>query len=484
MLFNSTQFAIFLPVVFSLFWLIPNKYRWLLLLCASYYFYMCWNVQYVVLILFVTVVSFLSALFIEWAASERLRKYALFFSFCACLGTLFVFKYFNFFYTSAARLADCTGMNLKPISLGLLLPVGISFYTFQSLSYVVDVYRGEAAAEHHFGIYATFVSFFPQLVAGPIERTNNLLPQLKIPSRFHYSQASYGLKLMAWGYFKKLVIADNISVYVDTVFDEISSFHGFALILAAFFFTVQIYCDFSAYSDIARGTAKLLGIELMENFRTPYFSANLHEFWNRWHISLSTWFRDYIYIPLGGNRVGKLKHSFNLLITFLISGLWHGANWTFVIWGGIHGLAQIVENRRSFIKKKKEIRCPWILGVLFVFLFSMFTWVFFRAKTIDDALYFFRHMFDGISHPHIYISRGFSAREHVGIGADKTEFLKVMSLLFLLAVYDFASLKNDVIDWLSQQPVFIRWSIYITLTWLIILFAPRTGNAEFVYFQF
>lgn len=330
MLFNSLSFAIFLPIVFIIYWTLPHKYRWILLLLASYWFYMSWNPKYVLLIFFATLISFFAGIFIE---RKRESKMILIFACVLILAVLFFFKYFNFVSESIAKAAFFLGMPINPITMNILLPIGISFYTFQTIGYITDVYNGKVSAEQNFGRYATFVSFFPQLVAGPIERTENLLPQIKDKHKFDYVQATYGLKQMAWGYFKKIVIADTISKYIGSVFDNPYNYGGFAFILAVLFFSIQIYCDFSGYSDIAIGTAKLLGIELMTNFNSPYFSQSIGEFWNRWHISLSTWFRDYIYIPLGGSRVGKTRNAFNVLLTFLLSGLWHGANWKFVIWG-------------------------------------------------------------------------------------------------------------------------------------------------------
>ena len=354
MLFNSFAFAVFLPIVFILYWVLPHKARWILILAASYYFYMSWNAKYIFLILFTTIISYVAAILLEKTENLRTKKGILVGTAVICLGVLFFFKYFNFVSESVTAVFRLFAIQMNPVLLNLLLPVGISFYTFQTLSYVIDVYKGDVKVEHHFGYYATFISFFPQLVAGPIERTNNLLPQIKTEHKFNYDQATYGLKLMVWGYFKKIVIADTLSQFVSKVYDAPQGFSGFALILATVFFTLQIYCDFSGYSDIAIGTAKLLGINLMTNFKSPYFSQSIKEFWSRWHISLSTWFRDYVYIPLGGSRVGKIRHAVNLLITFLISGLWHGANWTFVIWGGIHGLGQMIESSVVANNKLKE----------------------------------------------------------------------------------------------------------------------------------
>lgn len=479
MLFNSLQFAIFLPVVFAIYWLLPHRYRWVLLLLSSYYFYMSWNAKYVALILLTTLVSYLAAILIEKTDSQKKRKTVLSAALIVCLGVLFVFKYFNFFFSSVSAVLSSISIHLQETTLKLLLPVGISFYTFQTLSYVIDVYRGDIKAEKHFGIYAAFVSFFPQLVAGPIERTENLLPQIKEEHNFDYDTASYGLKLMGWGFFKKIVISDNMAWLADRVFDTPSSYSGFALILAALFFTIQIYCDFSGYTDIARGTANLFGIRLMDNFQSPYFSSGIKEFWSRWHISLSTWFRDYLYIPLGGNRCSRLRNYFNLLVTFLVSGLWHGANWTFVIWGGIHGLGQIAEKA---LHVKQDTKLKKIAGRIGTFIFVMLAWIFFRAQTVRDALYFFANMFKGIASPISYFTAGFFALE-----MSVRTIAKVLLLYFLpLAAFDFVSLKTDVIAKSSSLPVVIRWTVYFAFVAFILRYIIITGGSggEFIYFQF
>lgn len=343
MLFNSFAFAVFLPIVFALYWSVDSRFRWIILLFSSSYFYMSWNAKYIILILLTTVVSYIAAILIEHFNKKKLiLAVALLFS----LGILFVFKYFDFFSVNLLKFCNRISISIHPITLKLMLPVGISFYTFQTLSYVLDVYRGKINAEYHFGKYAAFITFFPQLVAGPIERTENLLSQICRRQEFNYNQAVYGMKLMVWGFFKKVVIADNFAVYVDLIYNNVYSYRGFSLIISTILFAFQIYCDFSGYSDIAIGVAKLFGINLMTNFKSPYFSATIKEFWSRWHISLSTWFRDYIYIPLGGNRKGRVRQYFNLMITFLISGAWHGANWTFLTWGG--GTWDITDRRKYF----------------------------------------------------------------------------------------------------------------------------------------
>ena len=479
MLFNSLQFAVFLPVVFLIYWAIPNKFRWFLLLVASYFFYMSWNPKYVVLILFTTAISYTAAILIEKQAKKANKKIILAVAAVLCLGVLFFFKYFNFASSSVSVILSIFKIKWNPVVINILLPVGISFYTFQTLSYVIDVYRGETEAERHFGKYATFVSFFPQLVAGPIERTNNLLPQIKEEHHFDYDSASYGLKQMAWGYFKKIVIADTIAKYSGLVFENPLYYKGFALVLAAVLFSIQIYCDFSGYSDIAIGAAKLFGINLMTNFRSPYFAQSIREFWSRWHISLSTWFRDYIYIPLGGNRVGKIRHAANLMITFLVSGLWHGASWTFVVWGGLHGLAQIVENLLFPQKNNSSKGIIKYVRILAVFVFCTIAWILFASNTMSDVVYYLAHLFDGIIHPIAYLRDGF---KDIGFTVINLLFL-VISILILI-VFDYFLIKKDVIDFISQKRPVIRWGIYIVfLLWLIFNIAV-TNDAEFIYFQF
>ena len=472
MLFNSWQFGIFLPIVFALYWSIPQRFKWFVILISSYWFYMSWNIKYVTLILFTTIISYTSAILIERTGNQRTKKIILALTLIACLGVLFTFKYVNFFSQNLVYILNLFTIHLHPITLKLLLPVGISFYTFQTLGYVIDVYRGTTKAERHFGIYAAFISFFPQLVAGPIERTNNLLPQIKANHEFNYEQATYGLKLMAWGLFKKLVISDNIAVEADKIFGNLHEYHGFTLILASLYFTVQIYCDFSGYSDIARGCSKLFGIELMENFRSPYFSSSIKEFWSRWHISLSTWFRDYVYIPLGGNRVSKFRHNMNLMITFIVSGLWHGANWTFTIWGTLHGLAQVIEN--AFMSHEEHHGFKRAFRVVCVFVLCSVLWVFFRAQSLDEAMYIFTHMFDGISN-----IRGWL---HPDIGLKRIFLLGGLTV----AIYDYISyIRNEeAINLLKNKGIFTRWLAYITLGLAVMIFSAKGAATEFVYFQF
>lgn len=478
-LFNSMAFAVFLPIVFILYWALPHKFRWILLLAANYYFYMSWNAKYVLLLLFTTVVSYFAARLLEKEENKKEKKWILSGTLILCLGVLFFFKYFNLVSESIASMLCLFTIKMDPLTLDLLMPLGISFYTFQTLSYVIDVYKGNISAEHHFGYYAAFISFFPSVSCGPIERAENLLPQIKAIHKFRYDQATYGLKLMAWGFFKKIVIADTLSLYVNAVYDAPQDFQGFALVLASVFFTFQIYCDFSGYSDIAIGTAKLMGINMMTNFKSPYFSQSVKEFWRRWHISLSTWFRDYVYIPLGGNRVSKSRHAFSLIITFLVSGLWHGANWTFIVWGGVHGAAQVIE---SAVIPKEKLKSTGILKwlrILVVFVFCVFAWIFFISNSIRESFYVIFHLFTGIGSPISYLHDGFT-----NIGMGKSSLLEVVFCILLLVIFDIISLNKDVIQIISNQSVIIRWTIYIVFMLIVIFLSQKGIAAEFVYLQF
>lgn len=478
MQFNSLTYAVFLPIVFFIYWFIPNRFRWVLLLIASYYFYMSWNPKYVVLIALTTVISYLSAIVIESSAKVAIKRVALAAALFICFGILFVFKYFNFVFSSLSVIFSKISIPLSAPVLKLMLPVGISFYTFQTLSYVIDVYRGEVKAERHLGLYATFVSFFPQLVAGPIEKASNLLPQIKAEHSFNYDETVYGLRQMLWGFFKKIVVADTLAAYVDRVYTNVYDYKGMDLMLVILFFTIQIYCDFSGYSDIAIGTSHLMGIKLMTNFKSPYFSTSIKEFWGRWHISLSLWFKQYVYIPLGGNRCSKLRHYFNLMITFLASGLWHGANWTFVVWGGLHGFVQIIEDvfKKPLSALKKNTVTKIILGCL-VFVICNIGWVFFRADTFSDAFYVLSNCLNGIGRITEYY--------HNTIGMNHMRYLTVFITVGMVAVYDFFAQKTDVIEWFAHKNVIVRllveYALIAVILWMSI---DNLGSNGFVYFQF
>ena len=386
MLFNSFAFLIFFPTVVLLYFLLPHKFRWLFLLGASYYFYMNWKPVYAILIFASTIVTWTCGLLLEKSASKQRKRFFLTASLIINFGILFTFKYFNFLNESVFAVLDMMNIRWTVPNLDLLLPVGISFYTFQAVGYTIDVYRGDIKAEKHFGIYALFVSFFPQLVAGPIERAKNLLPQFRAKHPFDAARLEAGLKQMIWGFFMKLVVADRLSLLVNAAYNNVDAHNGTTLLIATFFFAFQIYCDFAGYSNIAIGAARIMGFDLMTNFKRPYFSTNIGEFWHRWHISLSTWFRDYVYIPLGGNRVGKARNYFNIFITFVVSGIWHGANWTFVIWGTLHGLYITIQKYFKFDRIKFEKFTALKAGLIFInFILVLLAWVFFRANSTSDA---------------------------------------------------------------------------------------------------
>ena len=473
MLFNSNAFYIFFPIVFAVYWLTPRRYRWGVLLASSYYFYMSWNAKYVLLILLTTVVSYGTALFIERTQSRKKRKFFMGCALLVCLGLLVFFKYFNFLSSSVTQILKSLSLPMSEITLNLILPVGISFYMFQTLGYVIDVYKGKTGACTHFGRYAVFVSFFPLLLAGPIERAEHLLPQLEKEHSFHADKAVSGAKLIAWGYFKKIAIADIVISCVDAVYSQPHSYTGLALAVATFLYAFQVYCDFSGYSDIARGVARLLDIDLMTNFKSPYFAASLKEFWSRWHISLSTWFRDYIYIPLGGSRAGAWRTRFNLLVTFLVSGLWHGASWTFVIWGGLHGLGQIIEKewKKRFPGSGKKRRLP---GILMTFAFVSVTWIFFRANSLSDAWYVLTHMLDGILQPLTYLKDGYVSLRAAGL-MQSTDLTLVFVWIGILLAHDYIELKQDAWEWLARFKKPVRYAFYFGILF-IILYTGSLGS--------
>ena len=481
MLFNSVSFAVFLTIVFLLYYIVPHKYRWCFLLAASYVFYMNLHIGYGILLLLATVLTYTMALGLEKARTVRGRRACLLSGILPLILILLFYKTAGPVIDRLNLLIDAGRLAMQPFTVRILLPAGISFYFFQSMGYLIDVYRGRIKAEHHFGYYALFVSFFPQLMAGPIGRADDLLPQYKKVRPFHYEGASYGLKLMVWGYFKKLVIADVFAGVVNKVYDNAGSYVGSVFIVTTIMFAIEIYCDFSGYSDIAVGCAKLFGIDLAANFKSPYFSFSIKEFWSRWHISLSTWFRDYVYIPLGGSRVPKQRHFLNLLITFLISGFWHGSSLTYLVWGGLHGLMQIAETilypktrRGVTVERRRHI---WQLPLTFTAL--CFTWIFFRANTIQDARWIISRLFWDIQRPLNYLHTCI-----ICLGVSRTAALGMLASVMILAGFDLASLKHDVIASFSRQKFFVRWPVYILFLIIIALFSPKGVATEFIYFQF
>ncbi|QOJ30203.1 MAG: MBOAT family protein [Ignavibacteriales bacterium] len=387
MLFNSFEFLVFFPLVVLVYFLLGHRFRWIFLLAASYYFYMNWQPIYAVLIFFSTLITWGCGVLLENAKSLNQKRIFLTVSLIINFGILFLYKYFDFINSSIFGLLENFGIRWSVPNLDLLLPVGISFYTFQAVGYTIDVYRGDLKAERHLGIYALFVSFFPQLVAGPIERAKNLLSQFYVVHKPNADRFASGIRQMIWGYFMKVVIADRLALFVNATYNNIDSHNGTSLLIATIFFAFQIYCDFAGYTNIAIGAARMMGFDLMTNFRRPYFSTSIGEFWHRWHISLSTWFRDYLYIPLGGNRVSVKRNYFNVLTTFIVSGIWHGANWTFVVWGSLHGIYNALQRALS-IGSPKNNRGKFTTFFLIIsnFFLVLLAWIFFRANNVGDAV--------------------------------------------------------------------------------------------------
>ena len=488
MLFNSLQFLIFFPIVVTIFFLIPQKRRWILLLISSYYFYMCWKVEYIVLIIISTLIDYFVAQQMDKLKEKAKKKKWLYLSLMSNLGILFGFKYFNFINENVQSFFDHFNVFYNVSAFEVLLPVGISFYTFQTLSYTIDVYNGKTKAQKHLGVFAVFVSFFPQLVAGPIERSNRLLPQFFVKHSFSYERARYGLQQMMWGFFKKVVIADRLAIVVDGVYNNLDNYSGFPLIVATIFFTFQIYCDFSGYSDIAIGSARVMGFELMENFKRPYFSKSISEFWKRWHISLSSWFRDYLYIPLGGNKVVKWKWYYNLFITFLVSGLWHGANWTFIVWGALHGTylmsAIILTKPKDVILNFLNLKHTTIhklYQVSFTFLLAAFAWIFFRANNITDAIYVITHLFTDVGD---YTNFAVMKLKLRGLGVGMNDLLISFGLIIFMELFNLYERGGDVWIKLKSKPKWLRWSVYYIIMFGILFLAPYSKVSNFIYFQF
>jgi len=468
MLFNSLHFLIFFPIILILYFCTPHKYRWMILLAGSYYFYMSWKAEYIILIMISTLVDYIAGIQIDKAITKKKKKIFLGLSLATNLGLLFAFKYFNFFSDSVRALLSQFAIPLDPITLKVLLPVGISFYTFQTLSYTIDVYRGKIKPEKHLGIFAVYVSFFPQLVAGPILRAHDFLPQFYIEHKFEYVKAVSGARLMLWGFFKKLVIADGVAITANIVFNNPGDYSGPYLILATVFFAIQIYCDFSGYSDIAIGAARMMGFDIMQNFRAPYLSKSIGEFWKRWHISLSSWFKDYVYIPLGGNRVKVGRWYINILIVFIVSGLWHGAAFGFLIWGLLHGLYLIIEIILKNVTGKIKINhyAKRFICIGYTFILVNIGWVFFRSNNLSDAIYILTHTFTNVS--------------DIIVGG-----VLIFIIIFILFISDLMYSNEKIRLYLKRLRGigFIRWLFYIFIILTIAIFGITKG-LPFVYFQF
>ncbi|MCI9124618.1 MAG: MBOAT family protein [Eubacterium sp.] len=508
MLFNSLHFLIFFPVVVLLYFVIPRKVKYLWLLAASYYFYMGWNAKYALLIAFSTVVTWLSGLLFgmcqkpgqdgpEQKKEGRKKKWIVAASFLINLGILFFFKYFDFALDNLNFILSKIGIALVEKPFDVVLPVGISFYTFQALGYTMDVYREKIKPEKNLLKYALFVSFFPQLVAGPIERSQNLLGQIRqigsngFRELWDYDRIVSGLVLMLWGYFQKLVIADRLAVFVDEIFNSWYFYGTVELVLAAVAFSIQLYCDFASYSTIAIGAAKVMGFTLMENFDTPYFAKSIQEFWRRWHISLSTWFKDYLYIPLGGSRCGRLRRHINMMITFLVSGLWHGASWHFVVFGAIHGMYQVIGAETAEIRKKitdrlgvKRESFSFGLGqILVTYALTASSMIIFRASSLSQAFGIFKRIFTkpdpwALTDGSLFI---------LGINYAQRDILAA-ALVIMLLVSILRYWKKETLDvFLAKQCLWFRWLVVLILVIFIFLFGvygPGFDANQFIYFQF
>ncbi len=479
MLFNSIQFLLFFPIVILLYFIVPYKIRYLWLLFASYFFYMCWNVKYALLILFSTAITYLSGLYIEnlktkkWKEEKiiKYKKYCVAGSFILNLSILFLFKYLDFIILNLNRLLDIIHFEMDIPSFDIILPVGISFYTFQALSYTMDIYRNKIHAEKNLFRYALFVSFFPQLVAGPIERSENLLKQLESPTRFCVKNAEWGLLTMAYGLFLKVVVADNLSLLIDPVFLDSNTSSTVSLTIGIILFAFQVYCDFQGYTQIAIGSALILGFRLNENFNSPYLARSIKDFWGRWHISLTSWFRDYLYIPLGGNRKGMFRKQVNTLLVFLCSGLWHGASWHFVIWGGVNGLFSILEDlfqpyyhKAISILKIDEKSLTWKgFRTIITFVLIDITWLFFRVNSFREGIYILKRIiFD-------FRVKIFLSSEFMNMFGTLYNFIVIAVSLMIVLIIDVLNYEGiDARKIVFKQQIIFRWIIYWMIYMIII----------------
>lgn len=477
MLFNSFHFVLFFPVAVLVYFALPQRVRWAWLLLASYYFYMAWKPAYVVIVWLLTAIDYVAGRAIGGASTIARRRLFLGVSVASNLSLLFVFKYLNFAGATLARLFGLAGVAIDPPFLDVVLPLGISFHTFQALAYTIDVYRGRREPERDLGRFALFIAFFPQMVAGPIERAAHMLPQLAERHELRYDLAVSGLRQMAWGFFKKVVVADRVAEYVNFVYEAPRSHSGLHALVATYLFAVQIYCDFSGYSDIALGAARVMGFELSTNFVRPYLADSVREFWRRWHVTLSSWFRDYVYVPLGGSRSGLPRQTRNLAVVFLLSGLWHGASWTYVVWGALHGFYVIVEvlvaRARGDRVDRSRSALARVARTVVTFHLALVAWVFFRASTLADAwrvLSSVATRFD--------LAGGVALKEF-----DATELWISVALVAFLACVEIAEERGFTRERFAALPAWARWSVYYAAALAIILFG-RFDARTFIYFQF
>lgn len=493
MLFNTLDFLVFFPIVLLVYFVLPTRIRYVWLLVASYYFYMCWNPAYIVLIMLSTVITYVCGRIIDALQENKLKKLVIALSFISNLGILIYFKYTGFLINTLNSLLTAIHFQKIP-TFDVLLPVGISFYTFQALGYTVDVYRGEVKAERNLLKYALFVSFFPQLVAGPIERSRNLLNQINDEINhklWNYERVTSGFITMLWGFFLKVVIADRAAVLVDTVFAGYEQYGMVGLSAGAVAFAIQIYCDFAGYSTIAIGAAKALGFELMDNFDTPYLARGIVDFWNRWHISMSTWFRDYLYIPLGGNRCGKFRHYLNILVTFGVSGLWHGAGWNYISWGVLNGVYQIIEKEIKPIVNRINERFHTrvesfgykVFQIVVTFFFVDLSMIVFRADSMHQAVHYIQRMFTYRDWWSLFDQSLYT----LGLNLQEIHILVFAVILLLMVDILRYKKKKTIAEFLSEQWIVFRWSVLIILLFTCVVFGyygPGFDSTQFIYFQF
>ena len=495
MLFNSLSFLIFFPIVLLVYFIIPKKIRYILLLVASYYFYMCWNAKYALLLFGSTIITYLAGLVIKAAGKKVwLKKTAVAFSLILNFGILFFFKYFDFVFEGLEAILGELGIVFESPKLDILLPVGISFYIFQAVGYTIDVYRNKIDVEKNVLRYALFVSFFPQLVAGPIERSTNLLSQLRNVDKLKLWDAKRiqsGALVMLYGYFMKMILADRIATVVDTVYDPVGfvQYSGFLVLIAAMLFSIQIYCDFAGYTYIAIGAAKIIGFDLMNNFNTPYFAVNIKDFWDRWHISLTTWFKDYLYFPLGGSKKGKIRKYFNILIVFILSGLWHGSAWHYVVWGTLHGVCRIVGEMTQGLRTKiysalrfrRDTLATKLWQITFTFLMVTGLWMFFRGEDVYQTIRLIRQMLT--YNPWVLTDGSLFT-----LGLDAKEWNVMLTSLLVLGIIDICKYKKiDLVNLFMKQNLWFRWLFFYAGIMAVVVFGvygPQYNAAQFIYFQF
>lgn len=496
MLFNSFSFLVFFPIILIVYFVIPRKVRYIWLLLSSYYFYMGWNPTYALLLFLSTAVTYVSSLLLnKWRERSALKKVTV--SLCVIVNftILFLFKYFGFVMDTIEKILGMIHISMPEITLNLLLPVGISFYIFQAVGYMIDVYRGEIEPEKNFFRYALFVSFFPQLVAGPIERSKNFLPQIQNLHHlklWDFDRVKSGALIMLYGYVLKMIIADRAAIYVNTVFDAetYNTYVGFTALIGAVLFAVQIYCDFAGYTFIAIGAARVMGIQLMNNFNAPYFATSIKDFWDRWHISLTSWFRDYLYIPLGGSRKGKFRKCLNILIVFMVSGLWHGASWHYVIWGMLHGILRVLEEITGKLRARlgellhvrRDVFSYRLFKMLLTFLVVTLCWIFFRAESIRQALDIIKNIF---VQPNTWVLFDGSL---FTLGLVAKDFNVLIIFIGIMVAVDYMRVqKKNITVAFSKQNILFQWVVFIAGIWCVLVlgvYGPGYDATQFIYFQF